>query len=319
MPAVTMTGLLEGGRLGVDEFASLFGTPTAALPEAARRTIAEADFSFRVLDGVARDRVLLDVFRRIDSGQLSLAGPDGRPRWESGWGENLAAFVQSGGDVAGLVPRYIRPGQPLRLAQHYVDVVDPQFELNWYRVFRAWLVQTHLTGFDHIFEFGCGSGHNLPVLARANAGARVVGLDWADASCEIAERLRAATGLRIEGRRFDFFHPDAALEIPDNSAVLTVGALEQTGTDHVAFIDFLVRKRPRLCVHVEPIVEWYDADDLVDYAAIRFMQVRRYLAGLPATLARLEAEGKIEILTERRAHFGSLFIEGYSQLMWRPR
>lgn len=319
MPVATIPDILETGRLGVEEFAALFGTTAAELPDAARRTVAERDFSFRVFDGEARDRMLIAVFQCIDSGELSLAGPGGRARWESGWAENLAAFVESRGDVARLVPRYIRPGQPLRLAQHYVEVTDPEFELNWYRVFRDWLVRTHLGGFDHIFEFGCGSGHNLPVLARANPRTRVVGLDWAEASCEIAERLRTVAGLRVEGRRFDFFHPDPSLDVPANSAVLTVGALEQTGTDHVAFIEFLVRKRPRLCVHVEPIVEWYDADNLVDYAAIRFMQARNYLSGLPATLARLEGEGRIEIVKTRRAYFGSLFIEGYSQLMWRPR
>ena len=29
-------------------------------------------------------------------------------------------------------------------------------------------------------------------------------------------------------------------------------------------------------------------------------------------------EGRVEILKRKRSHFGSLYLEGYSQLIWRP-
>jgi hypothetical protein len=71
-------------------------------------------------------------------------------------------------------------------------------------------------------------------------------------------------------------------------------------------------------VTIEPIVEWYDADDPIDLAAIRFHTARNYWRGFPAKLAALERDGRVEVLARKRSYFGSLYIEGYSQLIWRP-
>jgi hypothetical protein len=100
--------------------------------------------------------------------------------------------------------------------------------------------------------------------------------------------------------------------------VLTVGALEQTGTEWGPFLDWLLAARPMRVVTIEPIVEWYDPDDPVDLAAIRFHTARNYWRGFPAKLAALEEAGRVEVLARKRSYFGSLYIEGYSQLVWRP-
>lgn len=307
----------NAGVLAVEDFAKLFGTTVEGIPADCVEAIRGHDFGFRALEGAERDEVLLEVFKRVDSGALSLAGPSGQPRWEKGWGENLAEFANSGTDMARLVPKYIRSGLPLRLHQRFIRTTDPDFELNWYRVFRGWLFTTYLSGFDHIFEFGCGSGYNLVALAKIYPHTRIVGLDWSPASCEIAEALRRSCGLRTEGRLFDFFKPDMSVDIPDNSAALTIGAVEQTGLEHARFFEFLAAKKPRLCIHVEPVVEWYDENDIVDYSGIRFMHVRNYLRGLPDTIGQLVANGRAEIIKAKRSYFGSQFIEGYSYIVWR--
>ncbi len=306
------------GRLALDDFARLFGTPADAILPELKAEIAARDFRYVVLEGEMRDRTLLDVFQTIDSGTLSKAGSAGKARWDKGWSENLEAFVASGYDLKALVPKYIRPRQPVRLDQHYVLPVNPAFELDWYEIFRPWFLGTYLEPFDCVFEFGCGSGFNLAALAQCAPGRRYVGLDWAAPSAEIVNRMAKHFGWRMEGRVFDFFHPDATLDVPANSAFLSIGALEQTGRDWGAFLDFVLAKRPACVFHIEPILEWYDPANLVDYAAIRFHEVRDYWRGYPDRIAALARAGRAEIVKQKRSYFGSLFIEGYSQLIWRP-
>jgi len=95
--------------------------------------------------------------------------------------------------------------------------------------------------------------------------------------------------------------------------------LEQTGRAYESFLQFLLEASPTLCVHVEPICEWYDENNLIDYVAIKFHKKRKYWENFPNRLRELEDEGKVEIFKMKRPYFGSLYLEGYSQIIWRPR
>ena len=121
----------------------------------------------------------------------------------------------------------------------------------------------------------------------------------------------------MEGRLFNFFSPDPTLEIEAGAVVFTLGALEQTGQEYGAFFDYLLRFRPALCAHVEPIIEWYGTTP-EDYAAARFHQERRYWTGFPAWLYVQADAGRVEIIKQWPTRFGSLYIEGYSLNVWRP-
>ena len=305
--------------LGLEDFALLFGVSVDSLPEYCRALIAAGDFRYRVLAGEERDQVLLEVLKQIDSGQFTTAGKEGKGRWEKGWAENLEDFRKSDRDLSKLVPKYIRPHQAVRLHQNYVMPLDPNFELKWYEIFQRWLFATYFKEAKVVYEFGCGSGINLAALAMLYPDKRYIGLDWAVASKEIVNEMAQAYGWNMQGQLFDFFHPDESVKIEEDSVVFTLGALEQTGRDHEAFLQYLLGMSPWLCVNIEPIVEWYDENLLVDYAAIRFHKARKYWEGFPARLQELEREGRVEILEMKRSYFGSLYLEGYSQTIWRPK
>ena len=306
-------------ELKLEDFVRLFGTTIDDIPDDCRKLIAQYDFRYRKLEGDERDQVLLSVLKSNDSGQFSVAGKEGKARWEKGWLENLENFKEHDHDLSKLVPKYIRPNQPLRLNQNYVMPCDPNFELNWYEVFRLWLFKTYFKNVDVVYEFGCGSGFNLAVLAKLYPEKKFYGLDWAAASRDIVNELAKIYGWNMKGLLFDFFSPDQNLKIAENSAVLTIGAVEQTGRDYEPFLQYLLGAFPKLCVHVEPILELYDENNLIDYAAIKFHKKRKYWEDFPNRLKELEDEGKVEILKTKRSYFGSLYIEGYSQLIWSPR
>jgi len=311
---------LHTRKLELADFARLFGTTTDDLPSECARIVRENDFGFEELRGGTRDDLILSVMKRIASPELTVAGDGGaKARWERGWLENLRGLKTKGFDPSALVPKYIRPSQAVRLYQDYVMPRDSQFEFNWYRVFTHWLFQKYFARAHVIYEFGCGSGINVAILAQMFPKKKIVGLDWAPASKKIVDKLARMHGWDVEGRVFDFFKPDASLELVEKSAVLTVGALEQTGRRYKSFVDYLVRAAPSICVNVEPILEWYDESKLADYLAIQFHRRRGYWERFPDTLKELERRGKIAIVKEKRSYFGSLYIEGYSQSVWKPR
>jgi hypothetical protein len=305
--------------LRVEDFAKLFGTAASEIPSECLRLINENDFRYRDLEGTERDKAILSVLKRIASKELTVAGDGGaKGRWEKGWGENLSALESGGGNLRSLNPRYIRPNPTLRLNQNYVTSSDPEFELNWYGIFSRWLFLKYLSKVDVIYEFGCGSGINIAALATLFPKKKIVGLDWAVSSKQIIEKLAEKYGWNVEGRVFDFFHPAKTLRLPQNSAVLTVGALEQTGTRYEPFLKYLIDSSPAICVNIEPICEWYDPENLIDHLAIMFHKRRGYWENFPRFLHELESKNKVEILKTKRSFFGSEFIEGYSQTIWRP-
>ena len=46
------------------------------------------------------------------------------------------------------------------------------------------------------------------------------------------------------------------IDIEPNSAVITTSALEQVGGDIDSFIDFVLEKKPKRVINIEPILEF---------------------------------------------------------------
>ncbi len=228
-------------KLGAEQFALCFGCDVRDIPPESLEIINTKDFRYRVLSGQARDEAILSVLRALEVKRLSVTGADQRPRWERGWSENLEQLMQAG-TLDALVPKYIRPGLPLRLFGQFAQASDPWFELNWYLAFRAWLARTYLKDFKNIYEFGCGSGYNIAAFAQMFPDTRIVGFDWAEASVRIVEELRARFGHNVSGRSFNFYDPDKTLDVPQSCVFLTIGALEQTGDKFGTFLHYVLEK-----------------------------------------------------------------------------
>ena len=107
---------------------------------------------------------------------------------------------------------------------------------------------------------------------------------------------------------------------PEASGVITTLAMEQLGANFQPFLNYLLAKRPKVCVHLEPIVEFYSPSvNLLDALAAEYHRKRGYLEGFWPTLKELQNAGKVDILDARRLLFGSLYHEAYTVLVWRPR
>jgi hypothetical protein len=122
----------------------------------------------------------------------------------------------------------------------------------------------------------------------------------------------------IHAHRFDYFNPDESFHLQPQSVVFTVASLEQVGSRWDKLIEYLLSNSPKLCIHIEPISELLDPNKLNDYLSIEYFKKRNYLDGFLNGLRKLEIDGKVKIHRAQRTHIGSLFIEGYSVVIWEP-
>jgi len=305
---------LEMSRdLRIADFQQILGD---TLPDGCHQAIAQNVFKHRPLHGTDREDVFLRVLKALDS-PLESAGRHRHHRWESGWTENLEDFIASEYDVRALVPKFVKRGEVIRFRGEYVLPTNPYFETSFVTVLRRFLFQKWFANVEHIFEFGCGTAHNLVEAANMFPDKALHGLDWTESSLKIISLLKQQLDIRIDSAMFDMLKPDAGQRLPSSSGVLTIGALEQLGTQFEPFLEYLVAQAPEVCVHVETLYEEYSQNDLFDYVAARYIEKRGYLRGFLPALRNLESAGDIKIEAVKRT-FGSLYHDGYSFLVWRP-
>lgn len=305
-------------NLSLEDFANSFCTTVDEIPAECKRLIQDSDFRYRIIAGHERDKVILDVLKKIDTDKQVIGAPERRDIWQKGWSENLQDFIKSGNDLNTLIPKFVRCNQPIRLNGEYIMPINSCFELEYLKVLRRWLFKTYFQKVNSVYEFGCGTGHNLVELAQLYPEKTLYGLDFVPASVELVNRIGDAYNWNITGHLFDMVNPDEQVHIDKNSAILTFGALEQLAGKIESFLQFLIKQEVAICVSIEPTVELYDENCLFDYLAIKFHRKRGYSEFYLPRLKELEAQGKIELLKVIRPNFGSLYMEGYSCILWRP-
>jgi len=232
--------------------------------------------------------------------------------WERGWKENLDAYLATR-DPDALMPKYIRPGLPLRCNGRFVMPDDPFCEWKWYRKLLEYISDRWLADSYSVLEIGSGSGHNLAWLKLRYPEKSISGWDWSPSAVAIARVVSDG------GSIFNMFKPPPdAFPILQTTTVLTVGAMEQTGTEWQPLLNFLLATKPKRVVHVEPILDWYNPNNPVDQTAIEAHLARDFWTGYLDALINLMDEGKIAIKDTQYTSFGSLLVCGYSILVWRP-
>ena len=303
----------------VEDFARSFDTNVKDIPDECKELIAKTDFKYRIIEGEERDKVILDVLKKIETDEQKIGAPERQNIWEKGWSENLEEFIKSNGDLTKLIPKFIRPNQVIRFNQKYIIPSNPNFELDYFSVFRLWIFKKYLKKFDNIYEFGCGTGFNLVVLVQMYPEKNIYGLDFVSSSIDLVNKISEIYGWNISGHFFDMISPDEEFKIKNNSAVFTFGSVEQLASKFEGFLQYLLKNKPMLCIHMEPTVELYDENDLIDYLAAKFHKKRGYTQNFLPHLKELEDEGKIDILKVKRLFFGSKYMEGFSYMIWKPK
>ena len=257
---------------------------------------------YKLLTKKENEQVIIEILDTLLDKSIPFSGAHRLKQWEKGWAENTPNNLK---------PKYFGKYKVNRLNGKFVWGLSKDYEVKMlYKLVDALAIK-YLRGLSNIYEFGCGTGHNLLRLQAVSPRAILHGFDWAKSSNALVKSM----GFHSEN--FDYFNPPA-INLRRESGVITVASLEQTGTKYKKFVKYLLKQKPSVVVHIEPMPEYLDPTKLNDYLSIKYMEKRKYLSGYPTYLKELEKQGKIEILESRRSGIGSKFIDGYSILVWRP-
>lgn len=276
------------------------------------------DFSWRRLNIDQRDAAILSILQKIDG--FSKVGEHRSNIWSDSWERVRQHYVSSGREIDALDPPFMGATPIIRLNGDFAIPKDPSFEHHWFRVYRHWLFKKFLNdeAIESIFEFGCGSGFNLVKIAQLFPQKILIGLDWAQPAVDLVNQVAKDHKLNLSGQRFDYFNLDKAVPVDGHSVVCTFCSLEQTGKRFAPFFEWLLERKPKLVISMEPAIENYDQTILYDYLALRYVEHREYLNGYFSAVRDASAAGKVEVLHDHRPQFGSFYHEGYSTIVWRP-
>jgi len=310
-------GIKKESDISILEFADLLGCNEDDFDDDVRQYIANTNFKYRKLSKQERETIIVDSLNKIDSADLSQSGPHKQVIWEKGWSENLSEFVQNDFDMKSLVPKFVRQNAVKRLRGEYITPSNPDFESAFVNVMRKVLFKKYFSSSTSVFEFGCGTGLSLAAITELFPDKKLYGLDWSVSSGEIIKRMSQEKKLNIEPILFDMYNPDYSVEVTSDDAIFTIGALEQLGRNFHPFLEFILHKRPKICINFETMNELYNQKTLPDYISIKYTKKRNYLWGYLETLRKLEDEKRIKILKTQRT-FGTQYHEGYSFVIWKP-
>jgi len=306
---------MEKISLGYKDFEKLFGEK---LSEYTKNKIPGYKLSYSKTTEAEKESAYIKIIDTLLNPFLVYSGSHRLKQWEKGWGENLAELDHTKEKEA-VSPHYFGKYRINRLSGEFINAESQDYERNMLYVILDYTFDKYLRNVKNIYEFGCGTGHNLLRVREVNPDANLIGLDWTKVSQKIIKKM-ADSGVvkNISGFNFDFFKPDQKIKISKNSAIYTVAALEQVGGNYKKYVSYLIKNKPDICLHVEPIAELLDENRLIDNLSIKYFKKRHYLDGFLNHLRILEKEGKIKIHEAKRSNIGSFYIEGYSIIVWSP-
>lgn len=282
------------------------------------KKIKEAKLVYKTIGSEERDTVILKIISVLLDDSIPFSGKHRFDQWEKGWKENFDLYLKNKDD-ASLIPKYYGKYDIVRVHGDFVKAVSPDFEAHMISILVYWVIDTYLKQVENIFEFGCGPGHNLLKAREVNPKATLWGLDWVVSSKKTIRHIATKYGdTKMFGKQFDYFNPDYTFVLPPKSGIFTVASLEQTGTNYKKFVDYVLKNKPEICVHIEPMAELLNQENLPDYLSIAYFKKRKYLNGFVDYLRELERKGKVKIINAQRTNSGSMFVDGHSLIVWSP-
>lgn len=305
-------------HISVDDLAGMLELPVDAVRTATGVEAVFPDLIYRELTLEENAEAVAKVESVLADPNLNKAGAEALARWEQGWGEILARIEAKGVSLETLTPQYFHH-DIMRFQGRYIRPETVDFEQRFFHYVRTVIYREYLADAESVVEFGCGTGSNLLLLHQMFPMHKIIGCDWAHPSQKILEMIAAEIGADIHGTRFDMFTLDGRknIQIDDRTVVMTMHAMEQLGANFEAFLEYLIEARPGLCLHIEPIAEFYDVTDIFDKNAYNYHNNRKYLSGFFDKLNEHQLDGKIAIKKAKRLGFGSQFQEAYSLLVWK--
>jgi len=242
------------------------------------------------------------------------------PVWEKGWGEVYDRLSQSDNLVEEILkPQYFGKSNYLRFDGQFIRTQSKSFEYRMDLLIRKVVFYKYFSSADVITELGCGTGNSLLLVNQLFPLKKLIGADWASPSQKILEKIAQETNADIKGVNFNMFTLEGKenLKVDPQVTLFTVHALEQLGQDYKPLLEYIIKCKPQLCVHLEPINEFYQKEEPFDKVANTYHLNRNYLKDFYSGLKTLENDGIINVIEEKKIAFGGVYHEAYNLIVWK--
>lgn len=305
-------------KVSLKDLANDFGCTELDFNEEFLGFYSTLNLEYRIIKGNEEKKLISYILKKINEDTKIIGTPRRTKDWNKGWEENLNDFRKNRTKDS-ILPKFIKSNSIIRLFGKFVEPSNPFFERDYSKLIQIYIHNNLISKeIENVYEFGCGSGFNLLNLSNSRKNLNLFGTDFVNNSVTLIKELANHYNLKLESELFDMTKPNYNYEIKEKSCVFTHGSIEQLAGKFSNFIDYLIQKKPENCFHLEPVIEFYDEKVLFDNLLIKFYKKRGYSEGLVPYLKKLENEGKIEITLLHKMNFGSLFMEGYNLIVWKP-
>lgn len=282
-----------------------------------KKKFLQKNFKYRYLTTKEFDLFLNNYFLKLKNNSFTKSGKIKKKSWDKGWKENYLEYKKTKNEKD-LIPKFVRSKLPVRINGEFILPNSKSFETDLYTFCLEIVLKKYLNySIKNLYEFGCGSCHNLIKIKKLYPNLNIYGSDWSIWSTKIISEInRNNIKYNLKSFKLDMFNPNLKLKIQKNSAILTVGALEQLGKNFKTFINFLIKNKTKICFHFETINEFYNNSTMSDRLTLEYLNQRNYLKNFYTYLLYLEKKNVIKIINKRRV-FGSQYHEGYSLLVYK--
>ena len=171
----------------------------------------------------------------------------------------------------------------------------------------------YLFDIKNVYDLGSGSGINIYLINQLFDNIKLHASDSSKVSVEILEELNTYLGIDVDYDMIDI-KKKIDIEVKPNSAIITTSSLEQIGGDIDSFIEFVLEKKPKRIINIEPILEFSENNEF-DSLMKLYCEKRNYLKYYYSKLLQLERDERIKILFKKRTRVAGLFIEN-SVIVW---
>ena len=186
-----------------------FGDKAENFSENLLNTIKSINLNYQTIENKDLEKLHIEILEKLFLDRQKIGALERTEIWEKGWEENLNKFINNPNDESALIPRFIRPGLPIRFFQKFIKPENKMFELDYFRIYRLWLFEKYFKNYENIYEFGCGTGFNLLEGARLFKNKNFFGSDFVESSVKLVNSLAKNYNLsNLEAEKFNFIEPN---------------------------------------------------------------------------------------------------------------
>lgn len=177
-------------------------------------------------------------------------------------------------------------------------------------------IKQNIDDSDTIVELGCGWGLNLWTILVNNPQKKLEGYELSENGLNVCKEINNHFNCNVSFGNINLTK-NSTFPILKNKSVFTFHVLEQLKYDTSVVIENILKSKPKMVLHFEPVPELY-GNTAHEKLVKHFINYMDYQDNLLTTLKIFEKEGRITIVDSKRLHFAANPFFETCLIKWIP-